>query len=102
MFGEIFVLTAAQTFIMAFVIGTAAFIITKSKLFENFRDQITHPFFKKLINCPYCLSFWLAALWIGLYFFEIFLALALLIFLIGGLGGIAAILITWICKKADL
>lgn len=80
---------------LAFVIGTAAFIITKSKLFEKFRSRVTHPFFKKLINCPYCLSFWLAGI-------CIILPQILLVFLIGGLGGVVGIFLTWLCGKAKL
>lgn len=98
------IMTLAQmpTYIMAFVIGTVAFIVAKSKLLEGLRNKITHPFFKKLINCPYCLSFWLAGIWIILDLLDIFIMFVILILLIGGLGGIVTLLITWLCKKANL
>jgi len=95
-------LAQVSTPLLAFVIGTIAFIISKSKLFEKPRNKITHPFFKKLVNCPYCLSFWLAGIWIFLYFFKIFVMFAILLFLLGGLGGIVGIVLTWLCKKAGL
>jgi len=88
--------------VLAFVIGTAAFIITKSKLFENLRNRVTHPFFKKLINCPYCLSFWLTALGIIFYFFEVLIIFVFFLFVVGGLGGMFGIILTWLCKKAGL
>ena len=95
-------LTQISVPILAFVIGTAAFIITKSKLFEKPRNRITHPFFKKLINCPYCLSFWLTGLGIIFCFREIFIIFTLFLFVIGGLGGMIGIILTWLCKKAGL
>ena len=101
----IMALTPTSAVILAFVMGTIAFIVTKSNLFLNLRSRVTHPFFKKLINCPYCLSFWLAAIWIILwipYFLEILIAFAILFFVIGGLGGIVGILVTWLCKKAGI
>lgn len=32
--------------------------ITKSSLFKPLRNGIKNNFFKKLLNCPYCLSHW--------------------------------------------
>ena len=98
----IMILAQVSTPVLAFVIGTAAFIITKSKLFDGLRNKITHPFFKKLINCPYCLSFWLATIWIILDLFDVFIMFVILVFLIGGLGGMVGIVLTWLCKKAGL
>ncbi len=98
-------LTQVSTPILAFVIGTLSFIISKSKLLEKLRNKVTHPFFKELINCPYCLSFWLAGIWIIFWitpFLKTLIAFAILLLLIGGLGGMVGIILTWLCKKANL
>jgi hypothetical protein len=45
---------------VSLAIACISMTITKSSLFKSFRQFVDLAFFKKLFNCPYCLSHWLS------------------------------------------
>ncbi len=50
--------------ITSLAIATVSMTITKSSIFKEYRQSFTSSFLKKLLNCPYCLSHWLAFLFV--------------------------------------
>ena len=63
-------ITLYGSLLLALAIASISMTITKSVLFNDFRDRIGKigKFFRELFNCPYCLSHWLAVLGVLTFF----------------------------------
>lgn len=58
--------------ILALANATIVITLTKSSLFEKFRNMIPFTCIRKLFHCPYCLSHWTSALIIIPYYYSLF------------------------------
>lgn len=49
--------------------GVISITLTKALIFKDLREAVKarSKWFGKLLSCPFCSSFWIGAIWIGIY-----------------------------------
>lgn len=91
---------------ISLAISSISMTITKSMAMKWLRNRVSKlgPWFKKLINCPYCCTHWLSFIIVGLvYFLEAYPlhTIILMPFGIVTISSIGSLLITWLFLALD-
>jgi len=92
---------------IAFSISTVAIVVSEMKVFKPWKSRVRSEFFSKLLNCPYCLGFWLWGAYLLLLLilpggFMVLIHYAMLFPFAAGVSGLMSIILVFLIKSAKL
>lgn len=58
--------------LLSVVVGATSLTLTRARIFKPIRDHFKGRFVGKLLNCPYCTSYWVSGATYAIYRPEVF------------------------------